>query len=116
MQAVRGCQKEMRYDGGGVEEDKGGEEERLGGGRDRGQKEEVKEREKTEEMDREWRWRVEERLGEVERVVAEGFREVMGQLGEVMRELGEVKELIESEEVGSELERLEDGEEGGREE
>ena len=109
MQAVRGCQKEMRYDGGGVEEDKGGEEERLGGGWDGGRKEEVKEREKTEETDREWRWRVEERLGEVERAVVEGFREVMGQLGEV-------KELIESEEVGSELERLEDREEGGREE
>ena len=34
--------------------------------------------------------------------MVEGFRRVLWMVGEVMRELGEVKELLESESVGSE--------------
>ena len=56
----------------------------------------------TEGAEDEWRGRVEERLEKLEGTVVEGFRRVLWMVGEVMRELGEVRELMESESVGSE--------------
>ena len=41
-------------------------------------------------------------MEKLEGMVVEGFQRVLWMVGEVMRELGEVKELIESESVGSE--------------
>ena len=64
-----------------------------------------KERERTEGMEGaedEWKGWVEERLEKLEGTVVEGFRRVLWMVGEVMWELGEVKELMESESVGSE--------------
>ena len=56
----------------------------------------------TEGAENEWRRRVEDQLERLEGTVAEGFRRVLWMVREVMRELGEVKELVESESVGSE--------------
>ena len=85
------------------------EEDRTENGRGRKRRtRKGKERERTdgtegvEVAEDEWRGRVEEKLERLEGTVVEGFRRVLWMVGEVMRELGEVKELVESESVGSE--------------
>ena len=103
-----------------------GAESGRGRKRKAGKGKEKERTEGTEGAEDEWKGRVEERLEKLEGTVVEGFQRVLWMVGEVMRELGEVKELMESESVGSEgseedgegeeeaVEQMVDGE-GGKE-
>ena len=84
------------------EREEDGTESGRGQKRKAGKGKEKERTEGTEGAEDMWRRQVEDRLERLEGTVAEGFWRVLWMVREVMQELGEVKELVESESVGSE--------------